>query len=217
MILTQEVGRAVTFYCPRSPTKTSLHKLLATRFDHFETIYPERFSRSHGFYRPVISHVVCSYLLCGDLTQGGARVRCPDCHHEYLLAFSCRGRWFCPSCHTKKVVQFGGQLRGNILYSLPHRQYIFGIPIILRKLFLYNHKLLSTLCKAAADSLLIFLRNSYRVKGRYLRGGDDHSDFRRDKAHCWRLCPVAPAHPRHRSRRTLSAQRSFLGVCLRCR
>ncbi len=25
---------------------------------------------------------------------------CPDCHHEFLLAFSCRGRWFCPSCHA---------------------------------------------------------------------------------------------------------------------
>ncbi|MGA1825311.1 MAG: hypothetical protein ACMUIP_11685 [bacterium] len=23
------------------------------------------------------------------------------------MAFSCKGRWFCPSCHMKKVVQFG--------------------------------------------------------------------------------------------------------------
>ncbi|WP_234981209.1 transposase zinc-binding domain-containing protein [Desulfopila aestuarii] len=38
------------------------------------------------------------YLECGDLHEGFARIRCPDCHHEYLLAFSCRGRWFYPSC-----------------------------------------------------------------------------------------------------------------------
>jgi transposase-like protein len=94
-----------------------------------------------------------SYLWCGGLTQGFARVRCPDCHREYLLAFSCRGRWFCPACHAKKVVQFGEQLRGNILYPLPHRQYVFSIPIILRKFFLYNRNLLSTFSKAAAENL----------------------------------------------------------------
>jgi len=88
MCLTQEVGRETPVYRPRSPTRTALYKLLADCFDHFETIYPERFSKSHGFYRPVISRVVRNYLWCGDLTQGFARVPGPDCHHEYLLAFS---------------------------------------------------------------------------------------------------------------------------------
>jgi Transposase zinc-binding domain len=92
---------------PPTPTQTSLYKLLAARFDHFETIYAERFSKSHGFFCPVISHVVRNYLWCDDQTQGFARIRCPNYHYEYLLAFSCRGRWFCPACHTKKVVQFG--------------------------------------------------------------------------------------------------------------
>ncbi|MBC8316600.1 MAG: transposase [Desulfobulbaceae bacterium] len=164
MSLTQEVSHGASVYRPRSSAQTSLYKLLVERFDHFEDIYPERFTKSHGFYRQVISHVVRNYLWCGDLTQGFARVRCPDCHHEYLLAFSCRGRWFCPSCHEKKVVQFGEQLRENILYPLPHRQYVFSIPIILRKIFLYNRKLLSILCKAAADSLLIFLRTVTGLK-----------------------------------------------------
>ena len=35
-----------------------------------------------------------SVFKCGDLAHGFARVRCPDCRHEFLLAFSCRGRWF---------------------------------------------------------------------------------------------------------------------------
>ena len=34
-----------------------------------------------GFYR---------YLDCGDLYNGFARVKCKDCGHEYLLAFSCK-------------------------------------------------------------------------------------------------------------------------------
>ena len=37
-------------------------------------------------------------------------------HHEYLLAFSCKGRWFCPSCHQKKVQLFGALLTETILF-----------------------------------------------------------------------------------------------------
>lgn len=55
-------------------------------------MYDERFTRHYGFYRPVISEVVRAYIKCGDLEQGFAWVRCLDCYHEYLLAFSCRGR-----------------------------------------------------------------------------------------------------------------------------
>ena len=67
-------------------------------------------------------------LDCGDLEQGFARVRCDHCKHEYLLAFSCNGRWFCPSCHQKKVQLFGALLTETILYPVPHRHFTLGIP-----------------------------------------------------------------------------------------
>ncbi|MCP3890803.1 MAG: hypothetical protein GY702_18315 [Desulfobulbaceae bacterium] len=50
---------------------------------------------------------------------------------------ACCGRWFCPSCHNKKVVQFGHHLKETVLYPVPHRQYVFSIPKILRRFFLY--------------------------------------------------------------------------------
>ena len=90
--------------------------------------YDDRFVREYGFLRPVVPEVVQGFLRCGDLSDGFARVLCPDCHHEYLLTFSCRGRWFCPSCHAKKVILFGQHLRDNVLYPVPHRQYVFSIP-----------------------------------------------------------------------------------------
>lgn len=104
--------------------------------------------------------VVYGYLRCGDLREGFARVRCPDCREEFLLSFSCKGRWFCPSCHSKKVIQFAEHLRDNILYPIPHRQYVFSIPIMLRIYFKYDRGLLSRLCHCAYESLLIFLRKT---------------------------------------------------------
>jgi Zn finger protein HypA/HybF involved in hydrogenase expression len=126
--------------------------------------YDDSYVRKYGYLRPVIPEVVQGYLKCGDLTEGFARVRCPDCHHEYLLAFSCRGRWFCPSCHSKKVVQFGIQLKENILYSVPHRQYVFSIPIILRTYFKYDRKSLGKFCHCVNQSLLQFFRKATGLK-----------------------------------------------------
>ena len=62
---------------------------------------------------------------CGDLHFGFARVKCEDCGHEYLLAFSCKRRHFCPSCHQKRVVEFGEWLCAEVLKYVPHRQWVF--------------------------------------------------------------------------------------------
>jgi NAD-dependent SIR2 family protein deacetylase len=64
-----------------------------------------------------------------------ARVRCDHCQHEYLLAFSCKGRWFCPSCHQKEVQLFGALLTEAILFPVPHRHFTFGIHKMLRPYF----------------------------------------------------------------------------------
>ena len=80
-------------YHPRKPTDSPLYHLLQNHFEHFEQIYDDKLEKDYGFYRQVISDVVYAYLKCGDLKEGFARIRCPDCHYEYLLAFSCRGRW----------------------------------------------------------------------------------------------------------------------------
>lgn len=159
-----EIDRQAKVYHPRDPEDSPLWQLLRHHFEEFELRYDELFSREYGFYRPVISHVVRKYLECGDLREGFARVRCPDCHHEYLLAFSCRGRWFCPSCHNKKVVQFAHHLKESVLYPVPHRQYVFSIPKIIRKFFLYNRKLLGKLSQCAAKSLTTFLQVSLGKK-----------------------------------------------------
>jgi hypothetical protein len=59
-------------------------------FETFVQVYEERFERPYGFWRPYLQKVIYRYLECGDLHHGFARVKCRDCHHEYLLAFPAR-------------------------------------------------------------------------------------------------------------------------------
>jgi len=82
---------------------------------------------AYGVLRGVIPEVVDKSMGCGDFAKGFARVRCDECSHEYLLAFSCKGRWFCPSCHQKKVQMFGAMLAESILAAVPHRHFTFTI------------------------------------------------------------------------------------------
>jgi len=84
-------------YHPREPQESPLWRLLDNHYEGFENCYEESFEKKYGFFRPVTREVVYGYLRCGDLRKGFARVRCPDCREEFLLAFSCKGRWFCPS------------------------------------------------------------------------------------------------------------------------
>ncbi|NCO53343.1 MAG: hypothetical protein GW875_14765 [Deltaproteobacteria bacterium] len=102
--------------------------------------------------------VIYRFLDSGILHNGFARVRCGDCGHEYLLAFSYKRRHFCPSCHPKRVVEFGQWVCEEVLRALPHRHFTFSIPKMLRRYFLYDRKLLSDLSACGWESLKAFFR-----------------------------------------------------------
>jgi hypothetical protein len=58
-------------------------------FETFMEIYDDHFSRQYSFRWPYVEHVIYCYLDCGDLHNDFALVKCKNCNHEYLLAFSC--------------------------------------------------------------------------------------------------------------------------------
>ena len=102
-------------YRARKPKASPLWQCLSRHFDMFLDAYEERYQPRYGFLRPIIPEVVNKFL-----ERGFARLRCDHCQHEYRLAFSCKGRWFCPSCHQKKIQLFGALLTETILFPVPH-------------------------------------------------------------------------------------------------
>ena len=100
-------------------------------------------------------------MQCGDFAKGFARVRYDECSHEYLLALSCKGRWFCPPCHQKKVQMFGAMLAESILAVVPHRHFTFTIPKMLRPYFRFQRGLLKQFCRIAYKCVRDFLRDAF--------------------------------------------------------
>jgi hypothetical protein len=78
--------------------------MVEEHFEQLERVWEECYQAKLGYWRSFVSEVIYKYLECGDPHFGFARVKCVDCNHEYLLAFFCKCRHFCPPCHQKRVV-----------------------------------------------------------------------------------------------------------------
>ena len=147
---------------------------------------------------------------CGDLAHGFARVRCDHCAHEYLLAFSCKGRWFCPSCHQKKVQLFGALVTETILFPVPHRHFTFTIPKMTKSLSLPKGCACTFIRPHVAQGVL---PSRPCVSGRIHadRLGPAGQPPRRCHVHSQlrRISGLPPAPARARGRRTYHTRRPF--------
>src|SRR5690554_86791 len=147
-------------YSPREPRKNYYYRCVEENFEVLERVWDDRYQNTYGYWRTHILDVIYDYLDCGNLHLGFARVKCEDCNKEYLLPFSCKRRAFCPSCHQRRVVEFGEFLYTEVLKEVSHRQWVFSIPKRLRCYFMYDRKLLAKLSRCAWKVLCDYLKSS---------------------------------------------------------
>ena len=65
----------------------------------------------------------------------------------------CKTRYFCPSCHQKRVLLYGEWVEANVLAPVAHRQYVCTVPKLLRPVFGRQRAWLGELCRIAARLL----------------------------------------------------------------
>ena len=107
------------------------------------------------------------YLECGILAYGFVRVRCAACRYDRVVAFSCKGRGFCPSCGGRRMAATAAFLVDCVIPTVPVRQWVLSLPIALRYKVAYDSQL-------AAEVLQIFVRSVFtslrrRARSRYGR------------------------------------------------
>lgn len=109
-----------------------LQTIFKGHFQQFAEQYDERYAKIYGRFRlEHISEVVENFLECGDYSKGIARIQCtnPACGFEYFRPFSCKAFYFCPSCSQKRTLLFSEYMKEELLLRLPHRQFVWTIPI----------------------------------------------------------------------------------------
>ncbi len=123
--------RAPGRYQPRRPSQSVLYRCVQ---EHLET-WLVQCRDGHCDAGPVPAYVEREfrrYLECGILAHGFARARCGQCGHDFLIAFSCKGRGVCPSCNTRRMAATAAHLTDHVLPDLPLRQWVLVVPKRLR-------------------------------------------------------------------------------------
>ncbi|MEX2493498.1 MAG: transposase zinc-binding domain-containing protein [Nitrospirales bacterium] len=94
---------------------------------------------------------------CGILAHGFLRLRCGDCTHEKLVAFSCKRRGFCPACGARRMAETAAHLVEQVMPQVPVRQWVVSFPIPLRHLFATQPQLLSPVLQVIHRALSTFM------------------------------------------------------------
>ncbi|MBT7047421.1 MAG: IS91 family transposase [Gammaproteobacteria bacterium] len=100
------------------PEKTRLYRIIDRYYPEFRAYMAEQ-GRSLPYH---VQKEFDQYLKCGRLEHGFLRVQCSTCHHERLVAFSCKRRGFCPSCGARRMSESAALLVDEVLPHEPIRQ-----------------------------------------------------------------------------------------------
>jgi len=151
-------------YRRREPENTVLHAVVR---EHLETFLAEAraHSESGAGYPAFVEHEFRKYLNCGVISRGFARLRCPECGAERLLAFSCKGR-LCPACWGRRMADTAAHLVDRVLpVNVPYRQFVLTFPWPLRLPLAIDHTLLSACLRTFLRTLFAFQRRRGRALG----------------------------------------------------
>jgi hypothetical protein len=185
------VDTLVPGYKPRS--KNVIQTIFKDHFSDFEKRYDDHYADKYGKYRIIrIKQAVEKFIDCGDYSKGVARIKCtsPDCDHEYFRPFSCKRWYLCPSCNQKRLLLFSEHLSENVLLKLPHRQFVFTLPKLLRPYFKYDRNLFEDVSRIIFSIIHDFYNETAKttVKGGAVVSYQSYGDLMR-----WNPCSSCTA------------------------
>ena len=116
-------------YRRRQPERSVLYRTVQSHLATWLELAQDESGRSAPAH---VEREFRRYLECGILSHGFARARCAGCGHDFLVAFSCKGRGVCPSCNTRRMVETAAHLADHVIPRLPVRQWVLSVPKRLR-------------------------------------------------------------------------------------
>ena len=136
-------------YRPRRPAKTVRHQVVQ---GHLETVLAAQDEAGSGPSLPMPS------------------ARCGDCGHDFLIAFSCKGRGVCPSCNTRRMPVSAAHLSDHVLPPVALRQWVLSVPRRLRWHLHHQPGALDTALRILLDAIERHLRTQCDGAGPNARG-----------------------------------------------
>ena len=156
----QSVGLALVrrgagvVYERHRPETTTLYEVVR---DNLETLYGAVDEGALPIGLPAfVRREFDGYLGCGLLCRGFAHLKCESCTERRVVAFSCKGRGFCPSCLGRRMAATAANLVECVLPPAPLRQWVLTVPFPWRKRLAYDGALLGAVTRIFVSTVLRF-------------------------------------------------------------
>ena len=125
--------------------------------DHLDTFWAHVEQETGTGLPQFVTDEFEAFLECGIFAHGFLRLRCGDCAHEKLVAFSGQRRGFCPACGARRMAETATHLVEQVIPHVPVRQWVVSFPIPLRHLFASQPQLLSPVLQVIHRALSTFV------------------------------------------------------------
>jgi len=109
---------APVHYDRHRPEQTTLYRLVQ---QYAATFFAQAEDAAGADLPQFVEDEFDAFLECGILAHGFLRLRCGDCGHDKLVAFSCKRRGFCPSCGARRMAQTAAHLVDHVIPHVPVR------------------------------------------------------------------------------------------------
>jgi hypothetical protein len=114
-------------YSRRAPEKTALYEVLQEHLPRFDRMWTD--TESGSCLPRHVSEELKQFLTCGILAFGFAQLHCEACRKRHLVAFSCKGHGFCPSCLGRRMNEGAANLVDHVHPAqVPLRQWVITLP-----------------------------------------------------------------------------------------
>ena len=112
-----------------------------------------------------------AFLECGILAHGFLQLRCGECGHDKLLAFSCKRRGFCPSCGARRMSHTTAHLVDHVIPHVRVRQWVLSLPIPLGVLLAAQPEFVTSVLQVVQRVLTRHLLSAARLRADEGHGG----------------------------------------------
>jgi hypothetical protein len=153
-------------YARRKPEESVLYRVVQ---EELETFLASACARE----RPVprfVARELRAFLRCGILAYGFVRVHCDGCGLDRVVAFSYKGRGFCPSCGGRRMADTAAHLVDRVLPKVPVRQWVLSLPFALRYRLAYQAPLVRAVLEVFVRCVFASLRRRARKQWTVPRG-----------------------------------------------
>jgi uncharacterized protein (DUF983 family) len=112
-----------------------------------------------------------AFLECSILAHGFLRLRCGECGHDKLLAFSYKRRGFCSSCGARRMSQTAAHLVDHVIPHVSVRQWVLSLPNPLRLLMAAQPELVTPVLQVVQRVVSRYLLDHARLEVEEGHGG----------------------------------------------